>query len=166
MSIIYLSGFMGCGKSTVGKLLAQKLGCFFTDLDTYIEKQENMTVAQIFDKYGEDYFRDKEHEAIGSFVGSDTVVATGGGALTFQRNIDRAKADGKIVFIDTPFKVCYRRIKNCASRPIASKSRQEELKELYSKRLPVYIKDCDYRIKADNDNPDKLVDRIISLLNN
>ena len=89
MDNIVLCGFMGCGKTTVGRNLARKSGRKFVDMDSYIEEKAGMKVSEIFEKYGENRFRDMEHEACLELADTKgLVIASGGGAFTFQRNID------------------------------------------------------------------------------
>ena len=94
---IILCGFMGCGKSTVGTLLAKKTGMAFVDLDSYIEKQENKTIARIFEESGEAHFRELEKQAARALSEKKgVVIAAGGGTLTFQENVDSLKNGGII----------------------------------------------------------------------
>ena len=99
MRPIFLCGFMGCGKSTVGKILAKKMGCQCVDLDKYIEGTAGMSIPEIFDKYGEEHFRKLETEALAAFADIGGVVATGGGALLSEQNGEVAKKSGMVVFI-------------------------------------------------------------------
>lgn len=129
---------MGCGKSTVGKILAKRLKCQCIDLDDYIEEQEGMTIPEIFAQKGEPYFREKETEALAAFGNIGGVVATGGGALLSDKNGETAKKSGMAVFIDTAFNVCYDRIKDDPHRPIAASSTREQLKARFEDRKPKY----------------------------
>lgn len=138
MKPIFLCGFMGCGKSTVGKLLAKRLGCEFYDLDDYIEKKSGMKIPEIFETYGESHFRELETAAIGDFCGKSGVIATGGGALLSEKNAQAANEYGVTVFIDTPFEICYHRIKDDPHRPIAYNSTKEQLFQRFSDRYPLY----------------------------
>ena len=100
MNNIVLCGFMGCGKSTVGKNIARKSGRKFLDMDSYIEEKAGMTVSEIFEKYGEEKFRDMEHDACVELAGLEgLVIASGGGAFTFKRNVEAFKGKDKIVFL-------------------------------------------------------------------
>lgn len=137
---IFLCGFMGCGKSTVGRSLASILECDFVDMDNYIEQSEGRSISEIFSSDGEKYFRDLETEVIKKFKGVSGVIATGGGALLREENGKASKEAGIPVFIDTNFSVCYNRIKGDRKRPIAFNSTREELNELYDKRKNLYIK--------------------------
>jgi shikimate kinase len=136
---VFLCGFMGCGKSTVGKVAAGMLGMQFIDLDEYIEKQEGMTITVIFSKKGEEYFRACETRAIAQFEGQSAVVATGGGALLREENAAAAQKAGKVIFIDTDFDTCYERIKDDPHRPIAYNSTKEQLRERFEQRRPLYL---------------------------
>lgn len=153
MGVIFLCGFMGCGKTTTGKRLAIKLGCDFVDMDDFIEKEEGCTIAEIFEKKGEEYFRLLETSAITLisqlYTGTDkdAVVATGGGAMQNERSAAAAKSCGKVVFLDAGFLLCYRRIGGDKNRPLAAKSNREQLQSLYSARRPVYIKNSGHTVR-------------------
>ncbi|MBR1423736.1 MAG: shikimate kinase [Ruminococcus sp.] len=135
---IFLCGFMGCGKSTVGKVLSKKLGTSCIDLDAYIEQTEGMIIPEIFEKKGEPYFRETETKSLGALANEGKVIATGGGALLSDKNGKLAKSAGLVVFIDTDFDTCYSRIKDDPHRPIAFNSTREELLERYEYRKPLY----------------------------
>lgn len=135
---VFLCGFMGCGKSTVGKVAAGMLGVQFVDLDEFIEQQQEMSIPVIFSKKGEEFFRDCETKAIKDFDGKGAVVATGGGALLREENAEAAQAAGVVIFIDTDFETCYERIKDDPHRPIAYNSTKQQLKERFDQRRPLY----------------------------
>ena len=135
---VFLCGFMGCGKSTVGKVAAGMLGVQFVDLDEFIEQQQEMSIPVIFSKKGEEFFRDCETKAIKDFDGKGAVVATGGGALLREENAQAARAGGKVIFIDTDFETCYERIKDDPHRPIAYNSTKQQLKDRFEQRRPLY----------------------------
>ena len=103
---IYLCGFMGCGKSTVGKLLAQKLGMRFTDLDDYIESSAGMSIPDIFSEKGEPYFREKEAQAVKELSAENSVVACGGGTIINDNSARIARENGPVIFLDLPFGDC------------------------------------------------------------
>ena len=116
---IILCGFMGCGKTTVGTELAKIMGRRFIDTDEMIERQQGIAIKAIFTVHGEEYFRDLEHQCCKEISSlKNCVVSTGGGALTFQRNVDVLKNGGKIVFLDTDFDVICDRIGNSNNRPL------------------------------------------------
>lgn len=135
---IFLCGFMGSGKTTIGKRLASELDCEFTDMDDYIENREQKSISDIFKDNGEDYFRSLETDAIKSFGNKTGVIATGGGALLRDENARAAMKTGVVVYIDVRFNTCYVRIKDDKNRPIAQSSTKDELNKLYRKRRPIY----------------------------
>ena len=140
MNNIILCGFMGCGKSTIGRIMAKKAGLTLVDMDRYIEEKEGMTVSEIFEKYGEERFRELETEACRELSERENlVIAAGGGTLTFQRNIDILKSSGKIVFIDVSYENLCERLKRDTRRPLLQvENRNEVIRELLDKRLPIY----------------------------
>ena len=162
---VFLCGFMGCGKSTIGKKLAQKLQYSFFDLDDEIVKNEGKSIPEIFAQDGEAHFRKGERELLCkfSFIG-DAVVATGGGALLDKTAGDIIKEKSVSIYIDTPFEICYDRIKDDDNRPIAKSSTKEELCDRYLYRKPLYIKNSTEIIDGIG-TPDEIVDRIINYLN-
>lgn len=137
MSSVYLCGFMGCGKSHIGRQLAHALGREYVDLDRVIVEREGMTIPEIFDKSGEPYFRQLEAKYIQELK-SGYVVATGGGALINDNTAEFAKKSGLSVYINASFDTCYNRIKGDANRPLVVNNTKEQLKEIYDKRAPIY----------------------------
>lgn len=141
---------MGCGKSTVGKNLAKKTGRKFVDMDSYIEDRQNMTVSQIFEKYGEQGFRDIEHGVCLELAEmSNLIIASGGGAFTFERNVQAFKGKDTIVFLDVPLSVIKQRLENDTRRPLLQRPDKDKvMAELYGKRYPVYKSACDITIEG------------------
>lgn len=147
---IVLCGFMGCGKSTIGNLLSKKTGMSFIDLDAYIEKKENKTISKIFADSGEEYFRALEREASKELsTKNGLVIATGGGTLTYQINVDVLKTNGKIVLLDLPIEIIAERLKNDTTRPLLDRPDKDKvMRELYENRLPLYRKAADISVDA------------------
>ena len=156
---IVLCGFMGCGKTTVGKIIAAELKMKFVDMDDYIEQKQGRKIKDIFSENGEDFFRDIEHEACKNLADAEnTVIAAGGGALTFKRNVDAFKNKAKIVFIDTDFDTIKRRIGGDKNRPLMN----DGAKELFEKRYPLYKAAADETITAYGDvTPNEMAEKII-----
>lgn len=138
MQAIYLCGFMGCGKSTIGRKIAEKLGCSFTDMDEYIVETEKMTIPQIFSEKGEDYFRSAETEAVKALGDKGGVIACGGGAMLKDINAEEAAKRGTVVYINTPYDICWERISGDTNRPIVMANTKESLEALYNTRAPIY----------------------------
>ncbi len=134
---VYLCGFMGCGKSHIGRQLAAALGRRFIDLDRYIVNAEGMTIPEIFDKYGEPHFRKLEAKYLRELSGG-RIGATGGGALINDETAKFAGESGLSVYINTAFEVCYKRIKGDTNRPLVMNNTPEQLEKLYSKRAVIY----------------------------
>lgn len=161
---IYLCGFMGCGKTTVGKVLAGKLHQTYTDMDSFIVQCERMSIANIFANMGESYFRQRETQAIGQLGDLGGIIACGGGAMLKEENARIASEKGKVVYIDTPFDVCYSRIEGDTTRPIVVSNTRHSLEELYNTREKLYSANSAYTVDGTG-TPDEIADRIISLLN-
>ena len=144
---VYLCGFMGCGKSHVGRLLSSQTGRKFIDLDKYIVSMEGISIPQIFDKFGEPHFRALEAKYIRELSGGN-VVATGGGALINDETAKFARESGVSVYINTSFEVCYRRIKGDQNRPLVVNNTPEQLRELYEKRAVIYKRNSAFMVNG------------------
>ena len=154
MTRVFLIGYMGSGKTTLGKAFARELKLEFIDLDWYIEARFHKTVSQIFAERGESGFREIErnmlHE-VGEF--EDVVIAAGGGTPCFFDNVDYMNRSGKTVFLTASDEVLFRRLKiGKAKRPLLANKSDDELmgtiKSALEKRLPFYEK-ATYRFDAD-----------------
>lgn len=147
---IFLCGFMGAGKSSVGKRLAHLLNYSFYDLDEVIEQKVGLSVKQMFDKKGEIFFRKTERQSALNFLPqSEVVVALGGGSLQDVALTEQLKNEALLVFIECPISVILKRITGNKKRPLlldenGDKKEPEilknELNTLYESRLPLYRK--------------------------
>lgn len=149
MRTLFLCGFMGCGKSTIGKSLAQLMRMQFIDLDDYIVEQIGMTIPDIFARHSEEYFRSLESKYIKELTGENAVIATGGGALINADNAAFARKGGLVIFLDAQFNTCYMRIRGDENRPLVMSKNLQELEELFSMRRDLYIANSDIIIDAD-----------------
>ena len=148
MNNIVLCGFMGSGKTVVGRELAKIMGAKFVDTDELIEKEQGVAIKAIFAAHGEDYFRDLEYEMckkVAQMKGA--VVSTGGGAMTFARNVGAIKQGSKVVFLDASFDVICDRIGNSTTRPLFQD--REKAKRLYDERKDKYLAAADYVVNGD-----------------
>jgi shikimate kinase len=155
MKPVYLYGFMGCGKSYLGRKAARELGLSFADLDEYIIEREGMEISEIFAEHGEERFRAVEFAALRELGAS--IISLGGGALTAPEASEYAKKHAVVVFIDTGFEVCCERVRGDNSRPNAANKTAEELRALYEARAEHYKNAADYTIREEQE--------LISLLN-
>lgn len=148
---IVLCGFMGCGKTTVGKRLAALTGARFVDMDDYIEQQAGMTVSAIFEKFGEADFRRREREACRVLAQqSGLVIASGGGALTYPENVQALAATGCIVLIGVTPATVLKRLEGDTTRPLlAQPDKQSAVQELFRRRLPLYRAAADVEVDGE-----------------
>ena len=145
---IVLCGFMGSGKTVVGKELAKIMGRRFVDTDQLVEARSGVSIPAIFQVHGEDYFRELERAACAEAAEiPNCVIATGGGALTFDENVRTLRTTGKIVLLDASFEVICQRVGNGANRPLFRDPVQA--KALYDARQAKYRAAADYVVDGD-----------------
>jgi shikimate kinase len=160
MSNIVLIGFMGSGKSTVGRMLSQKTQKYFLDTDLLIESRESIKIRDFFEKYGESAFRKKEQELafwLGENV-SNAVISTGGGMPTIVEELHRL---GQVVYLEIGFDKLLERLKSDEfdKRPLFQNI--EFAREIFESRRPIYKKQAEVTLDATK-SPDELVSSIIS----
>lgn len=160
---IFLCGFMGCGKTTVGEILAQKLGLPLIDTDAYIVEKEGKSIPEIFEQDGEPYFRNVEAAAIRTLCQENAVISCGGGAMLNPESAAYARENGAVVLLDEAFRTCYHRIKGDANRPIVQRSTREELEALFDKRASVYRAHASHVIPG-GVSPAQMAKRIVDTL--
>lgn len=163
---IVLIGFMGTGKTTVGKLISEKLGRDFVDSDDYIESRYNMKIKNIFDIHGEEYFRDLERKAIAHLSKkSKLVIATGGGIVLDKTNIDKLREKGTIYLLNGSIDTIKRNLVNSRSnRPLLIQYDWiDKIKSLLSSRKELYFNSADHIINIDNKIPYEISEDIIRL---
>jgi len=143
--IVYLTGFMGCGKSTVGRKLASVLGWDFVDLDELIEMKKSQSIGEIFLLSGEKTFRQYESEILHNLdIKSDTIVSVGGGAPCFSDNSEFMKATGMVIYLKmTPAQLKERLLIDKKPRPLLKGLKDNELERFIELRLidrePFYL---------------------------
>ena len=143
---IFLIGFMGSGKTTIGKQLASKLNCRFVDIDHQIEEKFNLTIAEIFEKFGEQHFRETEHEMINMMKEvENAVISTGGGSPCFLNNMELMNQSGVTIYLKTNPKALVNRIKGTQNIRPSIKGRTdsqllEYVKVILKEREPFYLK--------------------------
>ncbi len=139
--MLFLTGFMACGKSTVGRQLARRLGYFYLDTDSIIEKEQNCTIAEIFSFGGEQSFRDLETQLLKRLRGrQNTVVSTGGGMIVRPENRELMRSMGKVVYLKVSDEELIRRLHKDYKRPLMhdGKTPEERVSELMQVRRHLY----------------------------
>lgn len=147
---IYLVGFMGSGKSTVGRILAEELGWHFIDLDEQIERSSASSIAGLFEARGEAAFRELEQMHLQEVVrgverGSPTVVSLGGGTFSEEKNFQLLENNGVTIWLDCPIEILERRVARHSHRPLARDP--HKFRDLYDTRRAAYAR-ADYRIEV------------------
>jgi shikimate kinase len=157
---VVLTGFMGTGKSTVGRLLAKRLGFGFLDLDELIEKEAGMPIKEIFSSHGEARFREFEAQAIERLasgeLGAALVISTGGGAVVRERNRSLLRGFGVLVCLKASPEEILKRVGNRPERPLLfGPDREEKLHSLLSERHLAYM-DCDLEVDTTGLRPEEV----------
>ena len=162
---IVLVGIMGAGKSTVGKVLADRLGMRFVDADQEIERAAGCTITDFFEKYGEVEFRKGEERVISRILaGEPCILATGGGAFMSEATRLLIKKMARSVWLRVSFEVLAKRLEKRSDRPLLQTTDpQQTLKALIKKRYPIY-NDADFIVDAENDGVDITVSKVIECL--
>ncbi|TCK04526.1 shikimate kinase [Phorcysia thermohydrogeniphila] len=161
---IALVGFMGSGKSTVGKLLSEHLRVPLIDTDAEIEKRTGMSIPEIFKKKGEEYFRELERLLIEELLSlpQQSVISTGGGLPTYFNNMELLNQKAFTVYLEADFEVLWQRISEDKNRPLVLLGK-ERVRELFEKRRPFYER-AKLRVKTDVNSPEACVEEILSSL--
>ena len=142
MSNIVLIGMPGCGKSTIGVILAKTLGIGFIHTDLIIQQRENRFLQDIIDKDGIDFFLDCEAEAVKTVECDNVVIATGGSVVYREDAINHLKNDGKIFYLDVPLDEIKKRLSNISTRGIAAK-KNDSIENIFAEREALYKKYAD-----------------------
>ena len=162
---VYLLGFMGSGKSTIGRGLADRLGWDFYDLDDDVEQRAGKTIAEIFRSDGEAAFRRMEREALDERVrlvqaGHAMVLALGGGACVNDACLERLRNNGVTVFLDCGLETLSARVAQFAHRPLAKDPRR--FKQLYEERRPLYLR-AEYHVDSGCGKEEDVMEAILRL---
>tara|TARA_B100001123_G_scaffold90344_1_gene103858 strand:- start:9106 stop:9630 length:525 start_codon:yes stop_codon:yes gene_type:complete len=165
--IIFIVGLMGSGKTSVGKILAKKIGRQFFDTDQEIIRNENLNISQIFDKHGENYFRELEYKVLTKLKNNtESIISTGGGIVLKKENIDIMTDNGIIVFLNIDVKTQITRIKNKKNRPLLdSNNLKDDLKNMKNGRDKIYESIADYIVDVSETTKYKVIESIQMYLN-
>ena len=168
MRNVVLIGFMGTGKSSTGKMLAQRLGCAFIDMDVKIEEAAGMTIPEIFAKFGEDHFRQLEHElALKLSSRRNAVISTGGGTVKNPANVEALKQSGVMVCLKANVDTVLERTQNRGTRPVLDKEdkgdRRQAVEKLLQEREALY-EQADFTVDTSDLSPLQVVEIITKTL--
>jgi len=162
---IILIGFMGVGKTTIGKIIAKKLKLNFVDMDNYIEKTEGKSISKIFEEYGEQQFRELESESLKDLIKSDNIViSTGGGIVNTKENSEILKKEKIVIFLDANTQTILNNLsKEIDKRPLLSNSNNVEntISNLLNERYEKYNSICDIKININEKNIEEVVSQIL-----
>lgn len=162
MKNIVLTGFMGAGKSVVGRKLAERLGLGVVDTDDVIEEESGMEISEIFSRFGETRFRELESEAVQKVASlENSVIVTGGGVVLKAENITTLKKNGSIVYLRASPEAIYNRVKDETHRPLLQVADPPgRIRELLEQRTPFYANN-DIEIDTTNLSVDEVVEEIV-----
>ena len=163
---IFLIGPMGSGKSTIGKVLSERLEYDFYDTDKLVEKVVGKKIKEIFEQNGEQYFRLKESEELDKTRKlKNAGIATGGGIIENEKNRLFLKEEKKVIFLDSSIERQYDRTKKSQKRPLLNNGDSMKiLKNLYQKRLSFYLEVSKLKISMDNLTEGKIFEKILDFL--
>jgi shikimate kinase len=165
-SNIILVGFMGTGKTTVGRQLAAETGRNFYDMDVLIEEHAGMSVPDIFEQKGEKYFRELERRILTDAVkGTDKILAAGGGIVLNPDNVAVMKQNGIVIALAAQVDTLWERLKDSTARPLLKgENPREKMEQLYTQRTGLY-QDADFIVHVDGKSPSILAKEIVQLVN-
>ena len=157
---IYLVGFMGSGKTTVGRELAARIDAPFFDLDELVETAEKLSIREVFQQFGEPYFRKRERDILRSTKHLDAaVIATGGGTFTFDENIQFIQSEGMSVYLSASYALLRSRIGSKDDRPLFRDDLSTH--ELFANRIRYYrMADLTIEIR-DEETPAEIAERLL-----
>lgn len=164
---IVLIGMRGSGKTTVGKILAQKLGRELIEMDELITRRAGLAIPEIVERYGWAKFRDIEEEITSEVAGRDNIInATGGGIVTIEKNIEKLKKTGILVWLKAGVDTLVKRIGEDTERPplVSGRTRREDIEITLAQRKPLYQKAADLVVDTESKTPEEVADLVMSLL--
>ena len=166
MKNVVLIGFMGAGKTAVGRLLAQRLNMQYLDTDEMIEKREGRTINDIFAGPGESFFRDVESKILDIIADvRDHVISTGGGIILRRENVLKLKGMGVVVLLWADPGTIYERLKDTDDRPLLkAEDSRKKIKEILDNREPIYRETADHVVDTSGLSPEEACNRIMAFL--
>lgn len=163
MNNIILIGMPGCGKSTVGVVLAKTVGKNFVDTDLLIQEHEGELLQNIIDTKGNGYFKELEEKVLSGVQMSNSVIATGGSAVYYENAMAHLRTTGTVVYLQLPLSVIVERLDNISTRGITM-APGETIADIYERRIPLYEKEADLVISSENLTVEQTIEKILSHL--
>ncbi len=164
-SNIILNGMPGVGKSTVGQLLAKRLGLAFLDTDVFIQDRMRKSLQALIRKYGASGFCQLEEKHILSLNVSSHVIAPGGSVVYKERAMQHLRANGTVVYLDLSVQQLKKRLEDVHARGVVIAEGQT-IEGLFSERRPLYLKYADHTIRTDNLTADQIVEFVVAKVRN
>lgn len=161
--IVSLIGFPGSGKSTVGVLLAKRLGTAFVDTDILIQTQENATLAEIIARSDHHHLRKIEEQVLLDMPISTGVISTGGSVVYSEKIMKRLAAETTVIYLEATLETVDYRISLAPDRGIAS-GKNQTLADIYRERIPLYQRWAEIRVSVDTNSPEAIVSDILKKL--
>jgi len=165
-----LIGFMGCGKSTIGKILAYDLNFLFIDTDKLVEYIFELSITEIFEKYGENYFRTIESETVKKIYNNkNCIFACGGGVFINKENVNMIRNNSFVVYLSLSLEKAYERLKDSNDRPllkVKDEGLKQKIAQIMKQRQDIYDNNCDLKINVDEKSPDSIKEEILNYLKN
>ena len=166
--IIYLIGFMGAGKTTIGKICAQRLNRFWADTDAVIEEEVGQSVEEIFAQKGEEYFRNLETQIVAKLSEqASAIISCGGGLVLREENLKLMRSKGCVVYLRATADTLIKRLQNDECRPLLNRkgeTLEERISELLEKRVSYYESVADIIIDTDSKLPIEIAEELIKKL--
>lgn len=158
---IYLIGFMGSGKTTIGKALGVSFKFPVLDTDIEISRSTEKTISEIFEAEGEDYFRELETECLRKLPIYDYIITTGGGMVLRKENRSWMKEKGIVVFLDATPEEILRRLEDDQTRPLLSGDKKSKVSKILEARKSLYLEAADLIVETTGKSIDSIVDEIV-----
>lgn len=161
MRTIFFIGFMGVGKTTIGKRLGEVLNLPVIDMDSYIENKEKKPIKEIFNQNGEEYFRDLESEVLLELANVQAVITTGGGVVEREENREILRQQDLVFHLTCPFDALWSRLKGDENRPLVQNNSRERLLSIFNRRLPLYDNGSSITIHTDDKTVEEVIQEIL-----